>query len=89
MLREHEQVVLTESAVGDDGEKLKPGDVGCVVHVHPDGVAAVVEFMSLDGETAVVATVLATSRTPGGTWRPAARLKVANVNVDAARLRQI
>ena len=58
MFREHEQIVLTESAFGDEGEALKPGDVGCVVHVHPNDVAAVVEFVSLDGATVVVATVL-------------------------------
>ena len=33
--------------------------MGFVVHVHPDRKAAVVEFMSLDGDTAVIATVLA------------------------------
>ena len=64
MFREHEQIVLTDSAIGDEGEELKPGDVGCVVHVHPDGVAAVVEFMSLDGETVVVATVLPSQARP-------------------------
>ncbi len=59
MFREHEQIVLTASAVGDAGEELNPGDVGCVVHVHPGGQAAAVEFESADGETSVIATVLA------------------------------
>ncbi len=64
MFREHEQIVLTDSAVGDEGEELQPGDVGCVVHVHPNDVAAVVEFMSLDGATVVVATVLPSQARP-------------------------
>ena len=58
MFREHEQIVLTDHTVGDQGEELKPGDVGCVVHVHPNEKAFVVEFMSLDGETVALATVL-------------------------------
>ena len=59
MFREHGQIVLTDFVVGDEDQELKPGDVGFVVHVHPDRKAAVVEFMSLDGETAALATVLA------------------------------
>ena len=58
MFKEHEQIVLTDHAVGDEGEELKAGDVGCVVHVHPGGEAYVVEFLSLDGETLALATVL-------------------------------
>ena len=64
MFKEHEQIVLTDSAMGDEGEELRPGDVGCVVHVHPDSAAAVVEFMSLDGEMVVVATVLPSQARP-------------------------
>ena len=58
MFKEHEQIVLTADVAGDEGEELKPGDVGTVVHVHPGNAAAVVEFMSLDGDTAAIATVL-------------------------------
>ena len=58
MFREHEQVVLTADLTGDEGEGLKPGDVGVVVHVHPDGEAYVVEFLTIDGDTAAIATVL-------------------------------
>ena len=58
MFREHEQVVLTADLKGDQGEDLRPGDVGVVVHVHPDGAAYVVEFLTLDGDTAAIATVL-------------------------------
>lgn len=39
------------------GEKLAAGDVGTIVHVHRDGKAYEVEFMSLDGETIAVVTL--------------------------------
>ena len=58
MFKEHEQVVLTANVCSDEGEQLMPGDVGAVVHVHPDGKAYVVEFMALDGDTIAIATVL-------------------------------
>ena len=58
MFREHEQIVLTAEVSGDEGESLNPGDVGTVVHVHPGGDAIVVEFMSSDGDTMAIATVL-------------------------------
>ncbi len=58
MFKEHEQIVLTADVSGDEGEELKPGDVGSIVHVHPGEAAFVVEFMSLDGGTVALATVL-------------------------------
>ena len=64
MFKEHEQIVLTADALGDEGEELKPGDVGTVIHVHPGNAAVVVEFMSLDGATAAVATVLSSQARP-------------------------
>ena len=54
MLEEHDRVVLTDD-VPDPG--LKAGDVGTIVHVHRDGEAFEVEFLTLDGHTAAVATV--------------------------------
>jgi hypothetical protein len=54
MIKELDVVVLT-AAVPDEG--LEPGDVGTVVHVHKDGTAFEVEFTTLDGNTAAVATV--------------------------------
>ena len=57
MFKEHEQIVLTDKVTGDEGEDLRPGDVGIVVHVHPDGEAYVVEFLTLDGDTAAIASV--------------------------------
>ncbi len=64
MFTEHEQVVLTAEVLGDGGEVLKPGDVGVVVHVHPGGDAYVVELLTLDGATAVIATVLPSQARP-------------------------
>ena len=40
------------------GKGLKAGDVGTIVHIHPRGEAFVVEFMTLDGNTIAIATVL-------------------------------
>jgi hypothetical protein len=54
MLKEHDRIVLTEP-VPDDG--LEVGDVGTVVHVYAGGKAFEVEFTTLDGKTAAVATV--------------------------------
>lgn len=64
MFREHEQIVLTAEVSGDEGENLNPGDVGTVVHVHPGGDAIVVEFMSSDGDTIAIATVLPSQALP-------------------------
>lgn len=58
MFKEHEQIVLIAGVIGDEGEELEPGDVGVVIHIHPNDEAFVVEFMSLDGGTVAIATVL-------------------------------
>ena len=57
MIEEHSSVVLTESlpAAG-----LEAGDVGVVVHVHRNGQAYEVEFMTLDGNTLSIETLAAT-----------------------------
>ena len=57
MIEEHAFVVLTQSlpAAG-----LEAGDVGVVVHVHRNGQAYEVEFMTLDGNTLSVETLAAT-----------------------------
>ena len=34
------------------------GDVGVIIHIHPGGEAFVVEFMTPNGETVEIATVL-------------------------------
>jgi Domain of unknown function (DUF4926) len=54
MITEHDRVVLTAPV---PQERLEVGDVGTVVHVYPDGKAFEIEFATLDGHTAAVATV--------------------------------
>ncbi len=54
MIKEHERVVLNV-ALPEEG--LEPGDVGTVVHVYRDGQAYEVEFVTLEGHTAAVATL--------------------------------
>ena len=61
MLKEHDQLVLT----ADISEKgLQAGDVGTIVHIHPEGRAFVVEFMALDGDTLAIATILPSQARP-------------------------
>lgn len=57
MFMEHDTVILTDSVKGDDGTSFLPGDVGCIIHVHVNGPAYVVEFAGLDGGTIDLATV--------------------------------
>ena len=64
MFKEHEQIVLTTDVVGDEGEELKSGNVGTIIHIHPNEEALVVEFMSLNGDTVVIATVLPSQARP-------------------------
>src|SRR3990172_7137032 len=61
MIREHDRIVLTEPV---PAEGLEVGDVGTVVHVYADGKAFEVEFTTLDGKTAAVATVGAAAARP-------------------------
>ena len=61
MINEHDRIVLTEAV---PAEGLEQGDVGTVVHAYPDGKAFEVEFTTLDGNTAVVATVEAAALRP-------------------------
>ncbi len=61
MIREHERVVLTAPV---PNERLEIGDVGTVVHIYSDGGALEVEFTTLDGRTAAVATVEASGVRP-------------------------
>ena len=64
MFKEHEQIVLTVDVFGDEGEELKLGDVGTIIHIHPAKEALVVEFMSLNGDTVAIATVLPSQVSP-------------------------
>jgi hypothetical protein len=53
-MKEHDRVILTEDV---PSEGLTVGDVGTIVHVHAGGKAFEVEFVSLLGQTAAIATV--------------------------------
>ena len=55
MIKEHDRIVLLENIQEFD---LQTGDVGTVVHIHHQGKAFEVEFMTLDGGTVAVATLL-------------------------------
>jgi len=63
MIKEHERVILTESLAD---HRLEAGGVGCVVHIYQDAEAYEVEFITLDGKTAVVATIPADKVRPVG-----------------------
>ena len=64
MFEEHQQIVLTEVILGDDGMRLKPGDVGAIIHLHPNQEALVVEFTTLGGDPVAIATVLPSQARP-------------------------
>ncbi|MBI4402305.1 MAG: DUF4926 domain-containing protein [Nitrospirae bacterium] len=61
MIKEHDRIVLTSDL---PKEGLKAGDVGTVVHIHKRGEAFEVEFMTLEGDTVAVATVLSSQVRP-------------------------
>jgi len=61
MIKEHDRVVLTK-AIPDQG--LTAGDVGTVVHVHKNGEAFEVGFLTLHGETVAIATLAASQVRP-------------------------
>jgi len=61
MINEHERIVLTAPV---PNERLEIGDVGTVVHVNADGEAFEIELMTLDGQTAAIATVEASAVRP-------------------------
>lgn len=75
MIKEHECIVLT---VDLPAERLAAGDIGTVVHVHNRGEAYEVEFITLDGQTVAVSTLLANQ------VRPFARREIAHVRSLAA-----
>lgn len=75
MIEELDRVVLTHSL---DDLGLEAGDVGTVVPVHDNGRGFEVEFVTLDGETYAVATVMADD------VRPIRRNEIAHARVVAA-----
>lgn len=74
-IHEHDCVVLTADLPADG---LEAGDVGTVVHVHRQGEAYEVEFMTLAGDTLAVATVSARE------CRPVSKRDVSHVRELAA-----
>ena len=62
-IKEHDCVVLTKNL---PEERLEAGDVGTVVHIHKDGAAYEVEFVTLAGRTVAVATVEVSDLRPVG-----------------------
>lgn len=61
MIAEHDRVVLKADL---EGEGLRAGDVGTVVHVHAGRKAYEVEFVSLSGYTEAVVTLEAAAIRP-------------------------
>jgi hypothetical protein len=61
MIKAHDRIVL-KAAIPAAG--LEAGDVGTVVHIYADGLAYEVEFTTLEGHTAAVATVEAAQARP-------------------------
>ena len=61
MIKEHDRVVFRTQ---DPEHGLKPGDVGTVIHVYKKGKAVEVEFLTLRGETVVIATLGASQVRP-------------------------
>ena len=55
MIKEHDRIVLLKD-LPEDG--LQSGDVGTVIHIHRQGEAFEIEFMTLDGGTVAVVTLL-------------------------------
>ena len=54
MIKEHTSIILTRDL---PQEHLLKGDVGVIVHVHGNGEAYEVEFMTMSGSTVSVCTL--------------------------------
>lgn len=61
MIKERDCVVLTANLRDD---RLEAGDVGTVVHIHENGAAYEVEFVTLAGKTVAVVMVDASQLRP-------------------------
>lgn len=70
MIHEHDQVVLLENL---PELALEAGDVGVAVHIYPGEAAYEVEFLTLEGETAAIATL------PAGKVRAVRKSEIAHV----------
>lgn len=76
MIKEHDCIVLTQD-IPDEG--LEAGDVGTVIHIHRDGAAYEVEFITFTGQTVAVTTV------PPSHLRPVTRQDITHAREIAAR----
>jgi hypothetical protein len=74
MIEDLDRVVLTRDI---PEKKLKAGDVGTVVMVYTDGEAFEVEFMTLDGDTFALETLMAAD------VRPARGVEIAHARAVA------
>lgn len=74
MIAEHDRVVL-QSNIPE--HQLVAGDIGTVVFVHRNGAGYEVEFMTLDGETVAVVTLLRAQ------IRPIAQREIAHARLVA------
>jgi hypothetical protein len=63
MVKENDRIVLTCDVAE---HALMAGDVGTVIHLYRGGEALEVEFLSLDGESLAIATLLAAQVRPVG-----------------------
>jgi hypothetical protein len=70
MMQVLDTVVLTRDL---PEHRLRKGDLGAVVHMHRDGAAYEVEFVTLDGGTLAVVTLSADA------IRPATGTEIAHV----------
>jgi Domain of unknown function (DUF4926) len=70
MIKEHDCVVLTQDL---PEEGLQAGDVGTVVHIHANGAAYEVEFVTFTGRTVAVSTV------PASQLRPVSHRDISHV----------
>jgi len=75
MIKELDNVVLT---VDLPQYGLAAGDIGTVVMIHPKNEGYEVEFMTLDGETLAVTSLIATQ------VRPISHKEIAHVRLVAA-----
>lgn len=73
--KKHDCAVLTANL---PKEGLVAGDVGTIVHIHKDGVAYEVEFITLTGRTVAVTTVAESQ------LRPVSRQDINHVRELAA-----
>jgi len=74
MIQELDRIVLT---IDMPDHNLKQGDIGTVVLIHHEEQGYEVEFVTLDGETVAVVSLLATQ------LRPIGRREIAQARVMA------